>query len=86
MNEILKAGAIRLRIYVFVTKIVGRNLTKEEHEGLKVLLKDFRKTVAPIQQPEATEHTYTCVSCGGKKVGYGKRFKNKMRKIKPPRE
>ncbi len=84
-EDIVRAGKIRLQIYTMVKEMLGRDITEKEHAMLKVILEDFRRTVAPQIQNNPIEHTYVCLKCGGKQVGYGKRFHLKMKNIKPPK-
>ena len=66
--------------------IVGRDLTEKEHAMLKVMLQNFKNTVAPVPDRGPIEHAYTCKECGGVESGYGMKYKMKMNRIRPPKK
>lgn len=87
-EENLAAGEYRKQIYKAVQDVIGRNLDKNEHAYISKILKEYVKAHAPTEplDQKAIEHTYVCKNCGGKKIGYGRNFNQKMKRIKPPKE
>lgn len=87
----IKQSAQRKKMYDFVHEIIGRNLTKEEHNTLKGLIKDFfDSTDKFVAYKEAlgakpVEHILTCGTCkrSEKAIGYKAHQKTRRKFICP---
>lgn len=80
-------GAYRKDFYSIFEGMVGREMKPQEHAFLKAMMQNYlndheEDVLAAKMDPR--EHSYTCKVCGGKTVGFGKKFKNKMKSIKDP--
>jgi len=73
----VKQSKQRKKMYDFVHEIIGRNLTKEEHNTFKGLIKDFfdstDKFVAYKEALNAKpiEHVLTCGTCKKTVTAFG---------------
>lgn len=84
-SEKLPAGAVRKDIYKAIEFVSGRALTESEHKQFKALINHYvleygQTIVANANPQEPAEHAYFCESCGGKKFGNGKKFKDMIKK------
>lgn len=86
MQEI-KLSAHRKKMYDFIHQIIGRNLTVEEHDTFKGLIRDFfentDKFVAyrKALNAQPVEHILTCGSCRRieKAIGYDEHQKKRRK-------
>ena len=73
-------GAYRKEFYAIFERMIGREMTPEEHENLKTLmveyLRDCQMDLPPL--PTKVEYTFTCRNCRQQTMGKGKDFRKKM--------
>ena len=87
----VKQSAHRKKMYDFVHDIIGRTLTKEEHNTMKGLIKDFFNSTDKFVAYKAAlgaqpiEHVLTCGTCKRmeKAVGYKEHQKTRRKFICP---
>lgn len=75
-----KLGTYRKDVYVLFEKIVGREMTSEEHKQLKEIIVEYvnANSERPIMSEKQKEHIYICGNCGGRVRGKGVKFKRSM--------
>ncbi len=87
LKENQAGGYYRQQIYDMVQGTIGRTLTINEHNALRIVLKAYANaqiTYVGVTQQAPREHKFICVKCGSEKTGKGHDFfvKNKRRIVK----